>query len=139
MWTEKKLFHSNRLKGPTSVGPVYWHLKIFFCWKCMKDDCIFIILIIWSKPFLINLFSIYILRELLLALQSQIFTLSFQAMFQRKQKNLSSLYRTVLCLGQLFQENTPGLLQRHTYIHTSKHTPTKPCLLGAQNEIRFVC
>lgn len=84
----------------------------------MNADCIFIILTIWSKLFLINLFSIYMLEELLLGLQSRITSLGFQAIFQTKPKNLS-FCRTVLSLDcSSWETSLVYSRDRHTSVHT---------------------
>lgn len=106
----------------------------------MNANCTFIILTIWSKLFLINLFSIYILEELLLGLQSQIMSPSFQAIFQTKPKNLSLFCRTVLPLDSSSRETSLVYgRDRRTSVHTFMHMHINPSLLGAQNEIGFVC
>lgn len=129
VWTGKTLFHSNTTKESTQAGPVHWNLNRSIFWEGVKDNWIFIILTIWSELFLINLFSIHRLTELLLVPQSQVFTPSFQAMFQTKLKNFSSLCRITLCPGQLFQENAPGLLQTDRDVYTPSHMCSLSCFL----------
>lgn len=108
---------------------MHWNLNRSIFWEGTKDDWIFIFLTIWSELFLTNSFSIYRLTELLLVPQSRVSTPSFQAMFQTKLKNLSSLCRTILCLGQLFQENAPGLLQTDRDVYTPSHMCSLSCFL----------
>lgn len=125
VWTEKNLIPSEFNKRIYTGRSCALNRDIF--WEGIKDDWIFIILTIWSELFLLNLFCIYRHTELLLVLQSQVFTLNVQAMFQAKLRNLSSWCRIILCLAQLCEENAPGLLQAGRDVHTLLHMCRLSC------------